>query len=103
MLNSTFYVSKSNFYTTRNKADHSSHISFIVIECFNSVTIEKINRAFSLAKKTISLQHEEQFSYNLEQKMWTVLIRDQTAHSVQSDLDLHFPQKLPVSSSVKKR
>ena len=31
--------------------------------------------------------------------MW---IRYQTAHSVQSDLDLHCPQKLLVSSSVKK-
>ena len=28
-------------------------------------------------------------------------IRDQTAHSVQSDLDLHCPQKLLVSSSVR--
>ena len=25
---------------------------------------------------------------------------DQTAHSVQSDLNLHWPQKLPVSSSI---
>ena len=25
--------------------------------------------------------------------MWTVWIRDQTAHSVQSDHDLHCPQK----------
>ena len=29
-------------------------------------------------------------------------IRDQTARSVQSDLDQHFPQKLFVSSSVRK-
>ena len=35
-------------------------------------------------------------------KMCTVLIRDQTAHSVHSDLDLHCPQKLPVLSSVRK-
>ena len=27
-------------------------------------------------------------------KMWTVYIRDQTACSLQSDLNLHFPQKL---------
>ena len=33
-------------------------------------------------------------------KMWTVKIRDETAYSVQSDLDLHCPQKL-VSSSVR--
>ena len=35
-------------------------------------------------------------------KMWTVEIRDQTAHSVQSDLDLHCPQKLLVSSTIGK-
>ena len=29
-------------------------------------------------------------------------VRDQTAHSVQSDLDLHSPQKLLVSSAVRK-
>ena len=34
--------------------------------------------------------------------MWTVWIRDQIACSVQCDLDLHCPQKLYVSSSVKK-
>ena len=34
--------------------------------------------------------------------MWTAQIRDQTAHSVQSDLDLYCPQKLLVSSSVRK-
>ena len=34
--------------------------------------------------------------------MGTVQIRDQTACSVQSDLDLHCPQKL-VSSSVRKQ
>ena len=34
--------------------------------------------------------------------MWIVLIRDQSARSVQSDLDLHCPQKLLVSSSVRK-
>ena len=28
-------------------------------------------------------------------KMWTVLVRDQTLHSVQSDLDLHCPQEVP--------
>ena len=33
--------------------------------------------------------------------MWTVKIRDQTAHSVQSDLDLHYPQKLLVLSLVR--
>ena len=33
--------------------------------------------------------------------MWKVYIRDQTACSVQSDLDLHSPQKLLVSSSVR--
>ena len=32
--------------------------------------------------------------------MWTVLIKDHTAHSVQSDLDRHCPQKHPVSSSI---
>ena len=32
-------------------------------------------------------------------KMWTVQIRDQTARSEQSDLDLYSPQKLLVSSS----
>ena len=35
-------------------------------------------------------------------KMWTVQIRDQTTCFVQSDLDLHCPQKLLVSTSVKK-
>ena len=34
--------------------------------------------------------------------MWKVKIRDQTARSVQSDLHLDCPQKLHVSSSVKK-
>ena len=34
--------------------------------------------------------------------MWTVYIRDQTARSVQSDLDLHCPQKLLLSSTVGK-
>ena len=33
--------------------------------------------------------------------MWTVYIRDQTALSVRSDLDLHYPQKLLMSSSVR--
>ena len=33
--------------------------------------------------------------------MWRVKIRDQTAQSVQSDPNLHCPQKLPVSSSVR--
>ena len=32
--------------------------------------------------------------------MWTVLIRDQTACSVQSDLDLHYPQELLESLTV---
>ena len=36
-------------------------------------------------------------------KMWTVWIRDQNARSLQSDLDLHCPQKLHVSSSRKER
>ena len=35
-------------------------------------------------------------------KMWTVRIRDQTALSVKSDLDLHYPQKLLMSSSDEK-
>ena len=35
--------------------------------------------------------------------MWTVEIRDQTAHSVQSYLNLHCPQKLLVSSSVRRK
>ena len=35
-------------------------------------------------------------------KMWTVWIRDQTETSVQSDLDLHCPQKLVVLSTVRK-
>ena len=34
--------------------------------------------------------------------MWTVHIRNQTAHSVQSDLDLHCPQRFLVTSSVRK-
>ena len=34
--------------------------------------------------------------------MWTVSIRDHTARFVQFDLDLHCPQTLPVSSSVRK-
>ena len=34
--------------------------------------------------------------------MWEVYIRDQTARSVQSDLDLHSPQKLLGSSTVRK-
>ena len=33
--------------------------------------------------------------------MWRVKIRDQTAQSVQSNPDLHCPQKLLVSSSVR--
>ena len=36
-------------------------------------------------------------------KMWTVYIRDQTAYSMQSDLDLHCPQKPLVSSTVRKK
>ena len=35
-------------------------------------------------------------------EMWTVQIRDQTALSVQSDLDLQYPQKLLLSSTVGK-
>ena len=35
-------------------------------------------------------------------KMWTVQIRDQTSFSVQFNLDLNCPQKLLVSSSVRK-
>ena len=31
--------------------------------------------------------------------MWTVQIKDQTARFVQSDLDLHYPQTLLMSSS----
>ena len=34
--------------------------------------------------------------------MWTVSIRDQAARFVQSDLDLHCPQELHVSSPVRK-
>ena len=34
--------------------------------------------------------------------MWTVWIRDHTARSAQSDFDLHCPQKLLGSSSVRK-
>ena len=34
--------------------------------------------------------------------MWTVLIKDKTAHSVQSDLVLHYPQKLLASSLIRK-
>ena len=34
--------------------------------------------------------------------MWTVQIKDQTARSVQSDLNLHCPHKLLVSLSLKK-
>ena len=34
--------------------------------------------------------------------MCTVKVRDQNAHPVQSDLDLHSPQKLLMSSSVRK-
>ena len=36
---------------------------------------------------------KKQLSYNLEWKLWTVEIRDQTARPVQSDLDLHCEQK----------
>ena len=35
-------------------------------------------------------------------KVWTVQITDQNVLSVQSDLDLHCPQKLLLSSSVRK-
>ena len=35
-------------------------------------------------------------------KLWTVKIRNQTPRSVQSDLDLHCPQKLLVSTSLRK-
>ena len=35
-------------------------------------------------------------------KMWTEWLRDQTARSVQSDLDQHSPQQPLVSSSVRK-
>ena len=35
-------------------------------------------------------------------KTWTVQMTDQTAPSLQSDLDLHCSQKLLVSSSVRK-
>ena len=45
---------------------------------------------------------KKQFSYDPECNMLTVSIRDQTAQNLQSDLDLHFPQKLPVLSSVRK-
>ena len=49
------------------------------------------------------LQDGEKFSYDpYRKKMWTVQIRDQTARSAQSDLDLHSPQKLLVSSWVRK-
>ena len=34
--------------------------------------------------------------------MWTVQIRDLTAHTVQSDLDKHCPQKFLALSSVRK-
>ena len=34
--------------------------------------------------------------------MSTVQIKNQTAHSVQSDLDLHCPQRIHVPSSVRK-
>ena len=34
-------------------------------------------------------------------KTWKVQIRDETACSVQSDLDLNYPQKLFVSSIVR--
>ena len=54
----------------------------------------KLNHSFSLAKYTLLLQDEETISFLCRMKMWTVLIRDQTVHSVQSDLDLHCPQKL---------
>ena len=33
--------------------------------------------------------------------MWAVWIRDQTAHFVKSDLDLHCSQKLLVSSTLR--
>ena len=33
-------------------------------------------------------------------KMWSVSFGDQTVQNVQSDLDLHYPQKLPMLSSV---
>ena len=33
-------------------------------------------------------------------KMWSVSFGDQTVQNVQSDLDLHYPQKLSMLSSV---
>ena len=56
-----------------------------------------------MAKDILPLQDEEPIPLKSSMKMWTVWIKDQTAHSVQSDLDLHCPQKLLVSSlSVRK-
>ena len=57
---------------------------------------------FPFAKCTLPLQDEETVHFLSRLKMWTVYIRDQTAHSVQSDLDLHCPKKPLVSSTVKK-
>ena len=35
-------------------------------------------------------------------KMWKLQFKDQTTHSLQSDLDLHCPQNILVLSSVRK-
>ena len=42
---------------------------------------------------------KKQFSYNLELKYLDSVDQDQTVQNVQSDLDLHCPHKLLVSSS----
>ena len=58
-----------------------------------------MNSSFSLAKNT--LQDKETVQLYPRMKMWTVQIRDQTARSVQSDLDLRCPQQLFLSSPVR--
>ena len=45
---------------------------------------------------------EKKFSYNQAKIYMDNADKDQTAQNVLSDLDLHCPQKLPLSSSVRK-
>ena len=57
---------------------------------------------FSFAKNILPLHDEETVYLSSRMTMWTVKVRDQTARSVQSDRELHCPQKLLVSSKVGK-
>ena len=49
-----------------------------------------------MATNTVLLQDHETVQLEFRMNEWTVQIKDQTACSVHSDLDLHCPQKLPV-------